>query len=274
MATGDDGIDAAVAVLAGDRAGDVVVVLGRPNLAESADATVAAAGRLADGLPGVRFLSALRRSNVHGALDMGLAPGFLPGRVALGSAMAVPSGWGALPDDPGLDTQEMLQAAASGRLHGLVLLGSDPIADFPDRGLAERAVAAAGFVVAVDAFLTESTRRADVVLPPALWGEKNGSATNLEGRVQRLSRKVTAAGVAMDDWRIAAELALRFETDFDLESVDEVQSRDRPGGAGVPGRRPARGARRPRRRAGAHDRGARPRAGAQGRGRRPRLAST
>ncbi len=31
----------------------------------------------------VRFLSALRRGNVHGALDAGLAPGFLPGRVTL-----------------------------------------------------------------------------------------------------------------------------------------------------------------------------------------------
>ena len=33
------------------------------------------------GVHDVRFLSALRRGNVHGALDAGLAPGFLPGRV-------------------------------------------------------------------------------------------------------------------------------------------------------------------------------------------------
>ena len=38
---------------------------------------------LATALPGARFLPALRRGNVHGALDMGLAPGLLPGRVAL-----------------------------------------------------------------------------------------------------------------------------------------------------------------------------------------------
>ena len=61
----------------------VVVVLGRPSLAEPASATVDAAGVLAQGLPGVRFLPVLRRANVRGALDMGLAPGLLPGRVSL-----------------------------------------------------------------------------------------------------------------------------------------------------------------------------------------------
>ncbi|MEA2686232.1 MAG: NADH-quinone oxidoreductase subunit, partial [Actinomycetota bacterium] len=50
----------------------VVVVLGRPSLAEPAAATVDAAGVLAQGLPGVRFLPVLRRANVRGALDMGL----------------------------------------------------------------------------------------------------------------------------------------------------------------------------------------------------------
>ena len=67
--------------------GDVVVVLGRGSLAESADATLRAAAALA-GLPNVKFLSALRRGNVHGALEVGLAPGVLPGRVALDDGRA------------------------------------------------------------------------------------------------------------------------------------------------------------------------------------------
>jgi predicted molibdopterin-dependent oxidoreductase YjgC len=55
-----------------------------------------------------------------------------------------------------------------------------------------------------------------------LWGEKQGTITNLEARVQRLGRKVAPPGSAMDDWRIAAELALRLGSDFDLEQVEEV----------------------------------------------------
>ena len=66
----------------GDRAGPVVVVLGRPSLAESAAVTMSAVSALRS-IPDVRFLSALRRGNVHGAIDAGLVRGFLPGRVTL-----------------------------------------------------------------------------------------------------------------------------------------------------------------------------------------------
>jgi predicted molibdopterin-dependent oxidoreductase YjgC len=55
-----------------------------------------------------------------------------------------------------------------------------------------------------------------------VWGEKGGTTTNLEGRVQRLGRKVSPEGTTMDDWRIAGELAVRLGDDFDLEFVDEV----------------------------------------------------
>ena len=66
----------------GDRPGPVVVMLGRPSLAESPTVAIRAAKALR-AVPGVRFLSALRRGNVHGAIDAGLARGFLPGRVTL-----------------------------------------------------------------------------------------------------------------------------------------------------------------------------------------------
>ena len=76
--------------------------------------------------PGTRFLSALRRSNVHGALDLGLAPGFLPGRVTLDAGRErFTDAWGAVPERRGLDASGILQAAVDGQLHGLVLLDAD-----------------------------------------------------------------------------------------------------------------------------------------------------
>ena len=200
----------------------VVVILGRPSLAEPADATVAAAAALRD-IPGVRFLSALRRSNVHGGIDLGLAPGFLPGRVTLDAGRAwFEAAWGGVPAEQGLDTAGILRAAADGRLQALVLLGADPLSDFPDRTLARQAMEKVPFIVAVDAFPTPSTDAAHVFLPVALAGEKRGTTTNLEGRLLRLARKVTPPGTAMEDWRVAVELALRLGVDFDLEAVDEV----------------------------------------------------
>ncbi|HVM08084.1 MAG TPA: NADH-quinone oxidoreductase subunit NuoG [Acidimicrobiales bacterium] len=199
-----------------------VVVLGRPSVAEPADSIVAAAAALSE-VPGVRFLSGLRRGNVHGALDMGLTPGLLPGRVTLAAGRShFVDAWGNAPAERGLDTEGILRAAADGKIHGLVLLGADPLGDFPDRELATRALDRATFVVAVDCFLTESVAKADVVLPAATFAERPGTTTNLEGRVTRLGAKVTAPDVAWPDWMIAVELAARLDADLGFLTLDEV----------------------------------------------------
>lgn len=203
----------------------VVVVLGRPSLAEG-DASVAEAARMLAGLDGVAFLSGLRRANVHGALDLGLSPGVLPGRVTLDAGREwFERHWGAaLPAATGLDTAGILEAATHGRIGALVLLGADPITDFPDSGAALRGVEQARFVVAVDTFLTASARRADVILPAASYAERRGTTTNLEGRITWLGQMVTAPGVAWPDWMIASELAARLGVDLGLSSLEEIWS--------------------------------------------------
>jgi NADH-quinone oxidoreductase subunit G len=214
---------AQIARARGDRPGPVVVVLGRPSLAESQTVAMRAA-RALRAIPDVRFLSALRRGNVHGAMDAGLVPGFLPGRVTLDAGREwFAEAWGGpLPATKGLDTQGILEAAAAGKIEVLFILGSDPVADFPDADLARRAIAGVKHVIAIGGFLTGTSRGSAVVLPPTLAGERSGTLTNLEGRVQRVSRKVAAEGGAMDDWRIALELALRLGCDIDLATVEEL----------------------------------------------------
>jgi predicted molibdopterin-dependent oxidoreductase YjgC len=158
-----------------------------------------------------------------GALDMGLAPGVLPGRVGLDEGRAwFEQAWGSVPSQTGMDTEGILRAAAEGRLQALVLLGADPLADFPDRELARRAIAGAGFVAAVDIFRNDSVREADVVLPAAGYAERPGTTTNLEGRVTRLGQKIVAPGVAWPEWVIANELAHRLGGDLGFESVDGI----------------------------------------------------
>ncbi|MDE0803862.1 MAG: NADH-quinone oxidoreductase subunit NuoG [Acidimicrobiales bacterium] len=221
-AGGIDGNDIAAAKNAlGD--GPVTVIVGRGNLADSADVITAAAGALFDGLDDVRFLSALRRGNVHGALDAGLAPGILPGRVSLDEGRAhFHETWSTVPSADGLDTTGILQAAADGKLDVLVLLGADPLTDFPDTDLATRALAGARTVIAVDTLPTASVKQADIVLPAAGYAETDGTTTNLEGRISRLAPKVTAPGTARADWIIAAELAFRLGDDLGLESAHAV----------------------------------------------------
>ncbi|HET6874328.1 MAG TPA: molybdopterin-dependent oxidoreductase, partial [Acidimicrobiales bacterium] len=201
----------------------IVVVIGRPSLSEPAE-QVAVAARLLAGIPGVRFLPALRRANVHGALDCGLSPGVLPGRVDLADGREWYSHhWAAeLPQVAGLDTAGILDAATRGRVGGLVLLGADPRSDFPDAGLALRGLSGARFVVSVDTHTNSSTRHADVVLPAAAWAEKRGTFTNIEGRITWLSQTVTAPGLAWPDWMIASELAARMGVDLGFSSQDDI----------------------------------------------------
>ena len=46
------------------------------------------------------------------------------------------------------------------------------------------------FLVVQDPFLSETAELADLVLPTALWGEKEGTMTNLERRVNVLRKAV------------------------------------------------------------------------------------
>jgi len=179
--------------------GTVAIVVGRGNLAEHPDLTVDALRALLAGVPDAAVLPVLRRGNVNGALHMGMRPGA-----------------------DGSDTTGILQAAAAGKVELLVLVGADPLADFPDAELARRALAGARRVVSVDTHPTVSTQRADVVLPASAFGEKNGTTTNLEGRVTTVTQKVTAHGTSRPDWMIANGLAQLLGTDFGWASVADI----------------------------------------------------
>jgi len=179
--------------------GDVVIVAGRANLAESCAATVAALLALTAAVPGAKVLPALRRGNVVGALQVGLRPGV-----------------------NGLDSKGILAAAADGKIECLVLLGADPLSDVPDADLARRALANARRVISIDTFVTDSSKLAHVVLPAAGFAEKAGTTTNLEGRVTRVAQKVTMYGTSRPDWMIAAEIAGRLGTDLGFTCLEDV----------------------------------------------------
>jgi NADH-quinone oxidoreductase subunit G len=209
-------------------AANVVVIAGRPSLAEDGELVAEAAQVLARALPAARFLPALRRGNVLGALDMGLAPGILPGRVTLDSGRAwFGQAWGSVPEARGRDAAGILAAAAGdqaegGRVRALVILGADPLTDFPDHRLAERALDGAEFVVTVASAPGPITERADVVLPAAEAHERPGTTTNIEGRIARLGQKLVPPGQAWADWMIAGELAVHLDADLGFDSVGAV----------------------------------------------------
>jgi len=230
-------LDAARRLLEAHPGGEgVVIVVGRASYAESGAVTGEAARTLAAALPRARFLPALRRGNVFGALDMGLAPGILPGRVGLEAGRdRFTAAWGSVPAAAGRSTAEILASMAGEEagwpagespgapVRALVLLGADPLSDFPDHAVAVQALSSGHFVVAVTGHPSQSVdAHADVVLPCAVTHERPGTTTNLEGRVSRLGPKLTAPGFAWPDWMIAAELAAALGADLGVASVNDL----------------------------------------------------
>ena len=182
--------------------GQVTVVLGRGNLAESPEFALLAAGVVLAAASNARVLPVVRRGNVRGAVTAGLTPR----------------------DDRG-DATSMLARAAAGEVECLVLVGCDPVCDVPDADLVRRAFASVKHIIAIDTFLTESSSRAEVFLPAAAYGEKVGTTTNCEGRVSDVAQKITAAGTARPDWMIAAELALEVGLDLGFTSYSELRDK-------------------------------------------------
>lgn len=155
------------------------------------------------------FLEAVEACNSWGARDMGLLPDGGAGYVAV---------------EAGLDTSGMLQAAASGELRALYVLGANPIVRYPDAAKVEQALNGVEFLVVQDLFLTETAARADVVLPALTAFEKNGTLTNVEGRVQRIVRAMDPVGAAKPDWWILNEIAERMGRPLGFGSVEAVIS--------------------------------------------------
>lgn len=122
-----------------------------------------------------------------------------------------------------MNTAAMLERAASGGIDVAILLGCDPLTDFPDAALAEQGFNKVEHLIAVDCLLNFTSTGADVVFPAASSAtEADGTFTNIEGRLSSISRKVTPPGTARPDWMIAAELAAALGSDLGFIDLDEL----------------------------------------------------
>jgi len=99
-----------------------------------------------------------------------------------------------LPDDSGPGPVGILETEPD----AVWTVATNPVAGMPDAD-ETHAVLEDAFVVAQDAFHTETTEVADVVLPAATWGESEGTTTNMERTISRVRAATdTPSGVRQD----------------------------------------------------------------------------
>jgi len=171
-------------------------------------------------------------SNSVGAWLLGAHPHYLPGFAPVseeGARAACARVWGSeLTDAPGRTLPEMLGAGdgqgaeprpAPVRL--LISAGEDLALAEPMLPGAQAALEQA-FLVALDSLPTETTRRADVVLPLATWVEEEGTYTNCERRVSRVRQAVTPPGEARPALWIYRELARRLGADWPERDARQI----------------------------------------------------
>ncbi len=122
--------------------------------------------------------------------------------------------WGVddVPAQPGLTAVEMFDRLAAGDLKAVWIVCTNPAHSLPNQAAVRAGLARAEFVVLQDAYAhTGTAPYADVLLPAATWGEKDGTVTNSERRISRVRAAVEPYGDARADWRIAAEVGQRLE---------------------------------------------------------------
>ena len=183
------------------------------------------------GVPGSGVNPLRGQNNVQGACDMGALPNVFSGyrpvsdsdsQLRFTSAWQLRSSSGTswqLPWQTGLTVTEMIDAAGSGIVRGLYILGENPAVTDPDTNHVRARLARAEFVVLQELFASDTAEFADVLLPGAAFAEKSGTFTNTDRHVQLIRPAVDPPGEARPDWQIISELAARMLRLFGLEPV-------------------------------------------------------
>ena len=197
------------------------------------------------GRPGTGVNPLRGQDNVQGACDMGALPNVYPAyqsisdpanRSKFAAAWNIPVD--TLSPNSGLTLVEMTHAIERNEMHGMLIMGENPIVGDPNSNRVRGSLEKIDFLAVIDIFMTETAQLADVILPAASFAERRGSKTTTDRRVQWLERAIQPIGESHPDWQIvcglAGRLGLRDAFNYDTEDgiLDEIR-RVAPSYAGI-----------------------------------------
>ncbi|HSE55832.1 MAG TPA: molybdopterin-dependent oxidoreductase, partial [Nocardioidaceae bacterium] len=159
-------------------------------------------GQKADQLPGYRSIED-PAAREHVAAVWGVEPDALPGK--------------------GRSAYELLDTLGTqGGARALLVLGSNIVVSAPNANHVTQRLDALDLLVVADVVMSETTARADVVLPVTQWAEETGTMTNLEGRVILRRKAVEPPKGVLSDLDVLAGLAERLGSPVALETDPEA----------------------------------------------------
>ena len=160
------------------------------------------------------------QNNVQGACDMGALPDVYSGYQPVTDAAVrrkFEKAWAvSLPSKKGLTLTDMMTKAVEGDMKCFYIIGEDQVRTDPDTHMIERALANLEFLVVQEIFLSETAKKADVILPGASYAEKDGTFTCAERRFQRVRRAIEPLA-GKTDGEIICEISKRLG--YEMESA-------------------------------------------------------
>ncbi len=172
---------------------------------------VLASGRI--GRENCGYATITGQGNGQGGREHGQKCDQLPGARDLGNPehrAQVAAVWDMDPAElpqPGVDAYEIFRKIERGEIKGLLSICFNPLVSLPDNNYVRAQLEKLDFYVAIDFFLNETARYADIVLPGSLHEEDEGTVTSTEGRVIKINKAVDCPGDAREDWRIIQDIA-------------------------------------------------------------------
>jgi anaerobic selenocysteine-containing dehydrogenase len=122
-----------------------------------------------------------------------------------------------IPTARGLAYPDIIEGAVRGKIKALWFIATNPAVSFPNYNLLAHALQSVEFLVVQDGFHpTPTSDFAHLVLPAAIWGEKEGTYTNSERRISKVNAAVRPPGEARSDFDIFLALASRLKVRDEL----------------------------------------------------------
>jgi assimilatory nitrate reductase catalytic subunit len=169
------------------------------------------------GKPGSAPFSITGQCNAMGTRESGFTSS-LPGYRNFGDAAAaqeyaqiVNVPLDIVPTQRGYKYAQIIEAIDRGEIKALWVVATNPLVSFTDQEKLRATLDKLDLLVVQDAFMSDTAQVADVVFSAATWGEKEGTYTNSERRVNRANKAVEPRGSAKSDFDIFVEFSKYFE---------------------------------------------------------------
>jgi assimilatory nitrate reductase catalytic subunit len=171
-----------------------------------------ATGRI--GKPGAQPFSITGQPNAMGGREVGGLASTLAAHMdfAPENVARVQRFWAApaVAPKPGLKAVDMFRAVGEGRIKAIWIMATNPAVSMPDAGRVREALDSCPFVVVSDCIAkTDTSAYADVLLPAAGWGEKDGTVTNSDRTISRQRAIFPLPEEVKPDWWIISEVGRR-----------------------------------------------------------------